>query len=99
MSKKLLYFNEALSEASKSLCDMRHGAVLVKGGQIISRGHNEPRPLDKIFATYGVKCCSSQHAECSAICNLLKSYKDSTFSRRSRKKCFLRFEGNRPLCS
>lgn len=46
------YFQLAAQEAAKSLCLRRHcGAVVVKEGRIIGRGHNGP-PQDKLEYRY-----------------------------------------------
>eukprot|EP01115_Flamella_aegyptia_P004001 TRINITY_DN177_c0_g1_i2.p1 TRINITY_DN177_c0_g1~~TRINITY_DN177_c0_g1_i2.p1 ORF type:complete len:76 (+),score=5.25 TRINITY_DN177_c0_g1_i2:63-290(+) len=37
------YLKEAQQEAEKSDMNFRHGAVIVKGGKILSRGHNQSR--------------------------------------------------------
>lgn len=52
-SAKLQYINLATDEANKSTLKCRHGAVLVKGGKVLSKGYNR----DNI------------HAECMAIKN------------------------------
>lgn len=54
-SRKEYYLREASQEAEKSILQCRHGAIIVKGGKIISRGYNK----------------GDVHAECSAIHNLL----------------------------
>lgn len=78
------YFQLAAQEAAKSLCLRRHcGAVVVKEGRIIGRGHNGPpqgkleyrycdRPLDKSKKYPTDKTCCV-HAEVRALQDALAS--------------------------
>jgi len=47
---------------------VRHHCVIMRGGKILSYGHNKPSP----FAWHGQ--CYMRHAECDAILNLPKKY-------------------------
>ena len=60
------YINIAEEQAYKSVQNFRHGAVLVKDGKILSKGHNKPIASDKPGQ-------HSVHAEVNAIKNSGKS--------------------------
>ena len=55
----------AKKEALKSKCRCKHGAVIVRGGSVLSKGHNTYKP----HCTYGGGPLSTLHAEAAAIRN------------------------------
>lgn len=55
-------FDRAVQLAKKSTMNQRHGAVIVKGGEIIGQGYNHAAT----FMSHSWSC----HAEVSAILNL-----------------------------
>lgn len=70
-NRTLKFLNEAVNEAHQSDLLMKHGCVAVINGRIIGRGHN-------YYCTKSrdgfVNCCSSCHAEISALRNVYHHY-------------------------
>lgn len=58
MSRHMRYFNVATTEALKSDMLQKHGAVLIIGNRIISKGHNSSNIFPKIFHD----CCHGEHS-------------------------------------
>jgi deoxycytidylate deaminase len=46
---------------------MKHGSVIVKGGRVISTGHNKDRNHPKIVSSEHIKTDCSVHAEIDAL--------------------------------
>lgn len=72
MNKSQFYLSSCADAASKSPMSYTLGAVLVKGGKIISTGHNHHRPHydGAEVRTRGHRKPVSMHAEMHAIYNL-----------------------------
>ncbi len=72
--------NEAIKMAKRSYMTQRHGAVIVRNGEIIAKGYNHHvTHLNHLF---------SLHAEMDAIADLKKKYPESK-SKRWLKDCRL----------
>lgn len=74
--KKLYYFNKALEYIDSSDTKQCHGAVLVKGGKIISCGRNQTR--GRVLK----KNVCSTHAEVDSINNLAMTNSHRRLKRR-----------------
>ncbi|EGN94641.1 hypothetical protein SERLA73DRAFT_77398 [Serpula lacrymans var. lacrymans S7.3] len=72
MSKTEFYLSQCIEAASKSSMTYNLGAVLVKGGKVISTGHNHHRTHydGNDVRTHGHRKPVSMHAEMHAIYNL-----------------------------
>jgi len=68
---KLDYFKYAQKEAFLSGHNFKHGAVLVKGGTIIKKSFNDPRPVKFAHKLHHAKR-GSLHAEIGVLLNLTK---------------------------
>ncbi len=66
--EKIFYIEEALKEAKKSPLRCKHGCIIVKDGEIISRGFNNFRGYNK-YGTCFINHRYSTHAEQAAIDN------------------------------
>lgn len=53
--------------AAQSDCRMKHGAVVVRGGSVISTGVNKDRSHPRVVSTEHIKDHCSVHAEVDAI--------------------------------
>ncbi len=72
------YLNVARQEAKKgSVSDWHIGAVIVRGGKIISRGHNKNSGKIRKFEQLLNISLFSLHAEMSAILNCNESVEDT----------------------
>ncbi|KAH8077087.1 hypothetical protein BXZ70DRAFT_902471 [Cristinia sonorae] len=71
MSKSQYYLSECLQVATKSPMCFTLGAIMVKGGKVISRGYNHYRPNydGAEVHTHGFRKPVSMHAEMHAILN------------------------------
>ncbi|TCD67749.1 hypothetical protein EIP91_011991 [Steccherinum ochraceum] len=71
MSKSQFYLSECVDTAMKSSMCFTLGAIVVKGGKVISRGHNHYRPHydGSEVDTHGLRKPVSMHAEMHAIFN------------------------------
>lgn len=78
MGKQEYYISQAIQEALKSDCKHQHGAVCVKGGKIIARGHNYFRTLrvfsngkntrkTRVFSGKNTRKLYTCHAEMAAL--------------------------------
>ena len=72
------YVISAMEEALKSDCRCKHGAIIVKNGKIIARGHNKERGYDEHGATFPNKKIT-RHAEQNALlsCQDKKELRDA----------------------
>jgi len=72
--------NVATQEAMKSNCTYKHGAIIMKGGKVVAKGHNTYRTkfLDKL------DYC--QHAEMSAVTRFITD----TVRKKEKRYCFVR---------
>lgn len=61
------YLSLALNAAQSSECRMKHGAVVVKGGRVISIGINKNRNHPTIVSSEHIKDYCSVHAEADAL--------------------------------
>ena len=80
MTRWTKFRNIATQEAMKSSCTYKHGAVIMKGGKVVARGHNSHRTkfLDKL------DYC--QHAEMSAATRFITD----TVRKKEKRYCFVR---------
>lgn len=71
MNKSQYYLSQCVEAASKSPMCFTLGAVMVKGGKVISTGYNHHRPHydGGELATHGLRKPVSMHAEMHAIYN------------------------------
>ncbi|GJE88972.1 CMP/dCMP-type deaminase domain-containing protein [Phanerochaete sordida] len=71
MNKSQYYLSQCVEAASKSSMCFTLGAVMVKGGKVISSGHNHHRPHydGGELGTQGLRKPVSMHAEMHAIYN------------------------------
>ena len=70
MSKSQFYLSECVQIASKSPMYFTLGAIMVKGGKIISRGYNHYRPHydGGEIATHGFRKVSNQKSRGGISC-------------------------------
>ncbi len=61
------YLSIASYLASQSECRMKHGAVIVRGGRVLSTGVNKERNHPMIVSSEHIKTHCSVHAEVDAI--------------------------------
>ena len=61
------YLSVATYLASQSECRMKHGAVIVKGGRVLSTGTNKERNHPMQVSSEHIKTHCSVHAEMDAI--------------------------------
>lgn len=90
----LRFIEAAMREAQNSDMNIKHGAVLVKNGKIVSTGHNHTRTaISGVTRWKGMPECTamcSVHAEMHALMRgapktlkLCSSFEESTFPLRS----------------
>ena len=65
--KTAKFFNLAINEALKSNCKQRHGAVIVRGGRVISTGYNKARNNPAIIPINELPKGVTVHAEIDAL--------------------------------
>lgn len=65
--KREYYISQAIQEAYKSDCKHKHGAVCVKGGKVISRGHNQFKTLRVFTGNRNTRKLVTIHAEMDAL--------------------------------
>ena len=61
------FFDAAIEQAYKSTCKKRHGAVIVKGGSIISTGYNKHRNRAELIDVEDLPNGVTVHAEVDAL--------------------------------
>ena len=82
---KYTHLKKLIDVAGKSNQHFKHAASLVKNGKTIVCKHNSTRTKYSIGNDKHINC--SQHAEMSALSELLKRW---VLKSKGRKKCFLR---------
>jgi deoxycytidylate deaminase len=68
MSRQRRFRDMASIQALKSTANYKHGALVVKGNRVYSRGFNNPR--NKFLNKYD--CC--QHAEMNAVTKFINNH-------------------------
>lgn len=82
-SRDIRYYNLALEIAKNSDCRYKHGAVIIRGGNVIATGINKIT-YNKYTKHYGGHCITI-HAEMKAIMNAAQNVRGTTlYSARSK---------------
>ena len=65
MTRHDKYLMRSAMEAAASQMEIKHGAVLVRGGKVIGTGHNSDR--SRVAAVPGAPNLTSLHSEVAAL--------------------------------